>query len=80
MPVKRREFIKKSMAGGAVFATAPLWKLFSNSFPPAGMDSSPPIDLDKETLSKLLSIALESGGEFAEVYVEYNVSNNIGLD
>ena len=79
-PVKRREFIKKSMAGGAVFATAPLWKLFSNSFPPAGMDSSPPIDLDKETLSKLLSIALESGGEFAEVYVEYNVSNNIGLD
>lgn len=79
-PIKRREFIKKSMAGGAVFATVPLWKLFSYSLPPFDLTSNPPIDLDKETLRKLLSVALQNGGEFAEVYVEYNVSNSIGLD
>jgi TldD protein len=79
-PVKRREFIKKGMAGGAVIATAPLWKLFSHSFPSPDITSNPPIDLDIETLNKLLSIALKNGGEFAEVYVEYNVSNSIGLD
>jgi TldD protein len=79
-PVKRREFIKKSMTGGAVIATAPLWKLFAYSFPSSDITSNPPIDLDKEILNKLLSIALQNGGEFAEVYVEYNVSNGIGLD
>jgi len=79
-PVKRREFIKKGMAGGAVFATAPLWKLFSYSLPTSGIIANPPIDLDKDTLSKLLAVALQNGGEFAEVYVEYNVSNSIGLD
>lgn len=79
-PIKRRDFIKKSMAGGAVLATVPLWKLFSYSLPPPDMTSNPPIDLDKDTLNKLLSVALQNGGEFAEVYVEYNVSNSIGLD
>jgi TldD protein len=79
-PIKRREFIKKSMTGGAVFATVPLWKLFSYSLPPPVMSDSPPIDLDKKTLTKLLSTALQNGGEFAEVYLEYNVSNGISLD
>ncbi len=79
-PINRREFIKKGMAGGAVVATVPLWKLFSYSLPPSDTASDPPIYLDKDTLHKLLSIALENGGEFAEVYVEYNVSNSIGLD
>jgi TldD protein len=79
-PINRREFLKKGMAGGAVFATVPMWKLFSYSIPPPGMDSNLPIDLDKETLHKLLAGALQNGGEFAEVYVEYNVSNGIGLD
>jgi TldD protein len=68
------------MAGGAVVATVPLWKLFSYSLPPPDTASDPPIDLNKDTLHKLLSIALENGGEFAEVYVEYDVSNSIGLD
>jgi TldD protein len=79
-PIKRREFIKKSMTGGAVFATVPLWNLFSHSLPPPDIVSHPPIDLDKETLTKLLSVALQNRGEFAEVYVEYNISNSIGLD
>lgn len=79
-PIKRRAFIKKSVAGGTVLATAPLWKLFSNSLPPPDIVTNPPIELDKEKLSKLLSAALQKGGEFAEVYVEYNVSNGVALD
>jgi TldD protein len=79
-PIKRRDFIKKGMAGGAVIASVPLWKLFAHSLPPSGLDPNLPIDLDKESLGKLLSAALQKGGEFAEVYVEYNVSNSIGLD
>ena len=79
-PINRREFLKRGMAGGVVFATVPIWKLFSYSIPPSGMDSNLPIDLDKDTLHKLLAGALQNGGEFAEVYVEYNVSNGIGLD
>jgi TldD protein len=79
-PIKRRDFIKKSLAGGAVFATVPLWKLFSDSLPPPDLTSQLPMDLDKDTLQRLLNIALQNGGEFSEVYVEYNVSNSIGLD
>ena len=79
-PIPRREFIKKGISGGAVIATAPLWKLFANSLPPPDLASNPPIGLDKDVLSELLGVALQNGGEFAEVYVEYNVSNGISLD
>jgi TldD protein len=79
-PLKRRDFIKKSMAGGTFIATAPLWKIFLNSVPSEESTLSVPVELDKETLSKLLGIALQNGGDFAEVYFEYNVSNSIGLD
>jgi len=80
IPINRREFIKKTMAGGAVLATTPLWKMFSYSLPPPDIASNPPIGLDKAALKKLLEIALQNGGEFAEVYVEYTVANSIGLD
>lgn len=79
-PIKRRDFIKKGMAGGAVIATVPLWKLFLYSLPSEESTLSIPVELDKETLSGLLEIALQNGGDFAEVYFEYHVSNSIGLD
>jgi TldD protein len=79
-PIKRREFIKKGMAGGSVIAAAPLWKLFSYSLPPPDVPTQSPIDLDQDTLGKLLTAALQKGGEFAEIYVEYTVNNSIGLD
>lgn len=79
-PINRREFIKKGMAGGAVFATVPLWKLFSFSLPLSDTASKMPFDLEKDALHRLLYAALQNGGEFAEIYVEYNVSNSIGLD
>ncbi len=68
------------MAGGVVMATAPLWKLFLYSLPSEESALSVPIEMDKETLSRLLVIALQNGGDFAEVYFEYNVSNSISLE
>lgn len=36
--------------------------------------------LGQEELKKLLAIAKQNGGDFAEVYIEHTVNNNIGLD
>lgn len=48
--------------------------------PAGGPELSVPLELDKETLAQLLELALQNGGDFAEVYFEYNVSNSIGLE
>lgn len=79
-PVTRRKFLKAGLSGGAIVATVPLWKLFSFSEPPQDFAVNPAVNLSKETLEKLLQVALQHGGEFAEVYVEYTVSNSISLD
>jgi TldD protein len=79
-PVTRRDFMKAGLTGGTIIATAPLWKLLSLSEPPADLAVNPAVNLSKETLEKLLQVALQHGGEFAEVYAEYTVSNNISLD
>lgn len=79
-PIPRRAFLKAGIAGGAIVATLPLWKLFSFSEPPQDFHVNPACSLSKETLEKLIKIALQRGGEFAEVYVEYNVGNQIYLE
>lgn len=79
-PITRRKFLKAGLAGGAIAATLPVWKLFSFSAPPADFYVNPSVNLSKETLEKLLKIALQKGGEFAEVYVEYSVGNQISLE
>jgi TldD protein len=78
-PITRREFLKAGAAGGVVIATAPIWDLFAFSAPPADFYVNPVCNLSKETLTKLLAIALQQGGDFAEVYVEYTVQNNISI-
>lgn len=79
-PITRRKFLKTGMAGGAIMATLPVWKLFSFSAPPSDFYVNPVVNLSRETLDELLKVALQHGGEFAEVYVEYTVGNNIGLE
>ncbi len=79
-PVTRRKFLKAGATGGAVIATYPVWKLFSFSAPSPDFYVNPTVNLSKETLEKLIDIALQKGGEFAEVYVEYNVGNQIALE
>lgn len=79
-PITRRRFLKTGLAGGAIIATVPVWKLFSFSAPPADFYVNPAVNLSQETMEKLLKIALQHGGEFAEVYVEYAVNNSISLE
>ncbi|MCK4943348.1 MAG: TldD/PmbA family protein [Candidatus Aminicenantes bacterium] len=79
-PVSRRSFLKTSVAGGTIMATLPLWDLFSYSAPPADFYVNPACNLSRESIEKLINIALNNGGEFAEVYVEYTVQNQISLE
>jgi len=79
-PITRRSFLRKGVTGGVITATLPVWKLFSFSAPPPDFYVNPACILSKETLEKLLKIALQRGGEFAEVYVEYKVRNRISLE
>lgn len=79
-PIPRRKFLKAGLTGGAIVATLPVWKLFSFTDPPPDFHVNPACNLSKETLEKLIKIALQRGGEFAEVYVEYNVGNQIYLE
>lgn len=79
-PISRRRFLKAGVTGGAVVATYPIWSLFSCSAPQSDFYVNPACNLSKETLKKLIEIALHRGGEFAEVYVEYNVNNSIYLE
>lgn len=79
-PITRRKFLKAGATGGVVMATLPVWKLFSFSAPPEDFHVNPACNLPKETLEKLIKIALQHGGEFAEVYVEYSVGNQIALE
>jgi len=79
-PITRRKFLKKGATGGAIIATLPVWKLFSFSAPPSDFYVNPAVNFSKEALEKLIKIALQKGGEFAEVYVEYNVGNQISLE
>jgi len=79
-PITRRKFLKTGATGGMIMATLPVWKRFSFSAPPEDFHVNPSCNLSKETLEKLIKIALQRGGEFAEVYVEYNVGNQIVLE
>ncbi|MFP4081159.1 MAG: TldD/PmbA family protein [Candidatus Aminicenantes bacterium] len=79
-PIPRRKFLKTGIAGGAVVATLPVWKLFPTSAPPPDFHVNPASHLSRETLEKLIKVALQRGGEFAEVYVEYSVGNQIHLE
>jgi len=79
-PVTRRKFLKTGIAGGTIIATYPVWKLFSFSAPPRDFYVNPAVNLSKETLEKLIEIALQRGGEFAEIYIEYSVNNQISLE
>lgn len=78
-PLKRREFLKKSVVGGMAVASLPLWKHFSYAIPAYNVFEHSPFNLDKETLERLLKVALENGGDFSEIYIEHNVQNEVWL-
>ena len=68
--IKRRRFLETGIAGGAIIATFPLWKLFSFPAPLSDISLKSDHKLSKEYHERLLEIVLKYGGEFGEVSVE----------
>ncbi len=76
--IPRRAFLRATLQGGAVLATAPaLMSLLS-----CGGKGAPDlrIELDPELLNRIIRLALKNGGEFAEVYLEKRVSHAIEME
>lgn len=67
------------MKGGLFVATTPtLLSQFVGCTPDGGASAG--LNIDKETLSRVISRALEKGGDFAEVYLENRISRNIVME
>ncbi|MCX6639537.1 MAG: metallopeptidase TldD-related protein [bacterium] len=79
--ISRREFLFKAGKGAVIVAAAPpiaaLLLQGKNLF--AAAITSSEAQIDKQTIEKLLTIALSRGGEFAEVYVEYTINNSFSM-
>jgi TldD protein len=45
-----------------------------------GVVAASGMDMDKETLSRIISKALEKGGDFADVYLENRISRQIVME
>lgn len=80
--MNRRRFLRRGIEAGAVIASFPILKnpLFGAPGTMSAEGPSASVILPREDLRKLLDIALAKGGDFAEIYMEYTVSNGIGLD
>lgn len=79
----RRDFLKKCGIGLGVAMTSNLWinELLANPSKTVGETLlSNYFGFTKEQLKKLLEIGLSRGGEFAELYFEYRISNNITME
>ena len=77
--IHRRKFLELSLKGGiAVAVTPPLvTQLFSCK---SSIKEIGKVELDPDMLQKVISKALEKGGDFAEVYVEDRISRNISME
>ncbi|MBS0012040.1 MAG: TldD/PmbA family protein [Bacteroidales bacterium] len=75
----RRKFLELSMKGGLLVAATPALLAQLTSCKRKGL-SGPGLDMDKETLDRVIAEALASGGDFAEVYLENRVSRNIVME
>jgi len=79
--IPRREFIKKSAQGGAVLAVSPMILSGLTDVAAGGGGAELSIhDLDRQSLERLLEVALGRGGEFAEVYAEQSAYTRLNLD
>jgi TldD protein len=77
--ITRRKFLGMSLKGGVLIAATPalLSQLVSCR---GGMSSSSGMDIDKQTLARIIAKALEKGGDFADVYVENRISRQILME
>lgn len=78
----RRDFLKTFGIGvGTLMITPSLPRLFSSYEPPKANHSLlDKFGLTKDDIKKILSTALEKGGEFADIFFEYRISSSITLE
>ncbi len=74
--IPRRKFIGLGLKGGLLVAATPA--LMTQLVSCRG--AAPGLDIDKETLSKVLARALARGGDFADVYIENRISRQIIME
>jgi TldD protein len=71
--IPRRKFLEMSLKGGLVVAATPA--LLSHLVSCGGAASG--LDMDRETLAKVIARALASGGDYADIYIESRFSRKI---
>lgn len=74
--IPRRKFLGMSLKGGMVVAATPalITQLLSCRGTATG------IDIDRETLQRVLAAALSRGGDYADVYIENRISRQIVME
>ena len=77
--IPRRKFLELSMKGSLIVAATPALLSQLTSCKQQGLKASG-MDLDKDSLDKIIAEALRSGGDFAEVYLENRNSRNIVME
>jgi TldD protein len=81
--IDRRRFLQAGLGAGAGLA---LWELYrlgmGDKFARAGMSSRAfkDIGLDEDRLGRLVALALERGGDYADVFLESSMSSAVGYD
>ena len=81
--LSRRNFLQAGLAAGTGFALWELYRLgFSNQLDrnTASLQAFKETGLDQDQLRKLLDIALEGGGEYADIFLETSLSSYIGFN
>lgn len=75
----RRKFFELSLKGGVMMAATPalLSQLISCS---GSANASAGLDMGRDMLDRILSKALEKGGDFADVYLENRISRQIVME
>lgn len=80
-PIPRRKFIRgTAMAGGALLLLPELKAGMWLTDQPSGNYFLKEFGIDETLCHKLLAKALSKGGDFADLYFEFTVSNYLGLE
>jgi len=79
--LSRRKFIQNAaLTGGALFLLPELEASMLLDTQPSGNYFLKEFGIDQKICQKLLAKALSKGGDFADLYFEYSVSNYLGLE
>lgn len=80
-PITRRKFIQDAaLAGGALVFLPAIKGCRSADTAVSGSYFLKEFGIDESICRKLLAKALSKGGDFADLYFEFTVSNNLGLE